>query len=100
MNSIYLKLVRNRKHLRSQTNRTMRTTPPLIEGSELFPKSFVMNILGITELAFRHGVLNGDLRQIKCKKFKGVHYYKGTDILYYYFKHRKKQNQYEKSDNC
>ena len=66
----------------------MKTTPPNIEPSELFSKSETVRLLNITEKMFLEATVNGDLRQIKKE---GVNWYKGTDILYYYFKHIKNQ---------
>jgi len=63
-------------------------TPPQIEPSELFRKNEVLWLLNITEKQFMQGVADGDLRQIEKS---GVFWYKGTDILYYYFKHLKNQ---------
>ncbi len=70
----------------------MITTPPQIDPTDLYPQAFVQRILGITDYEFEMAVVNGDLRQVHKDKCDGGNHtwlYKGTDIYYYYIKHRK-----------
>ncbi len=69
----------------------MITTPPQIDPTDLYPQAFVQRILGITTTEFEAGFARGDFRQVHKDKCDGNHtwLYKGTDIYYYYIKHRK-----------
>jgi len=81
----------------------MITAPPPVEPSELYSKTEVMRLLNLTEHQFICAVGNGDLRvqkdlkEHKSKSTTGYtnvqDWYKGTDILYHYFKYRNKNNK-------
>jgi len=64
-------------------------TPPQIEPSELYPVGYVKKILNLTDSQYDRALRDGDLRRQKSKYgSEQTCFHKGTDILYYHFKHK------------